>query len=85
LTQAQITLARTRIVAPEPGRVTKISAAAGAVAQPGQVLMIFVPERKWVTANYKETQLALMRPGLPADITIDAYPGRNFRGHVDSI
>jgi membrane fusion protein (multidrug efflux system) len=85
LTQAQITLARARIVAPEPGRATKISAAVGAIAQPGQVLMIFVPERKWVTANYKETQLTLLRPGLPADITIDAYPGHTFRGHIDSI
>jgi membrane fusion protein (multidrug efflux system) len=38
-----------------------------------------------VTANFKETQLALMRPGQPVDISIDAYPGRTFHGHVDSI
>ena len=85
LTQAQVALSRARIVAPEPGCATKISAAVGAIAQPGQVLMMFVPERKWITANFKETQLAGIRPGLPADITIDAYPGRTFRGHVDSI
>ena len=85
LALAQDNLERTRITAPEPGRATKISAAVGAVAQPGLILMMFVPERKWVTANFKETQLTLMRPGQKADITIDAYPGRVFPGHVDSI
>jgi membrane fusion protein (multidrug efflux system) len=38
-----------------------------------------------VTANFKETQLDLMRPGEPVDITIDAYPDRIFKGHIDSI
>jgi membrane fusion protein, multidrug efflux system len=85
LQQAQINLSRTHIVAGEAGRATKISAAVGAIAQPGQVLMMFVSESKWVTANFKETQLALMRPGEPVDIAIDAYPDEVFRGHVDSI
>jgi membrane fusion protein, multidrug efflux system len=85
LQQAQINLSRTHIVAGEAGRATKISAAVGAIAQPGQVLMMFVSENKWVTANFKETQLALMRPGEPVDIAIDAYPDEVFRGHVDSI
>ena len=85
LQHAKDNLGRTKLTAPEPGRATKISAAVGALAQPGQVLMIFVPENKWVTANFKETQLTSMRPGQPADIAIDAYPGRIFKGHVDSI
>jgi membrane fusion protein, multidrug efflux system len=85
LQQAEINLSRTHIVAREPGRATKISAAVGAIAQPGQVLLMFVTESKWVTANFKETQLALMRPGQPVDIAIDAYPDEVFRGHVDSI
>jgi membrane fusion protein, multidrug efflux system len=85
LQQAEINLSRTHIVAREAGRATKISAAVGAIAQPGQVLMMFVPENKWVTANFKETQLALMRPGAPVDIAIDAYPDEVFGGHVDSI
>jgi membrane fusion protein (multidrug efflux system) len=85
LQHAKDNLERTRLTAPEPGRATKISAAVGALAQPGQVLMIFLPENKWVTANFKETQLTDMRPGQPADISIDAYPGRVFKGHVDSI
>jgi membrane fusion protein, multidrug efflux system len=85
LQQAEINLSRTHIVAREAGRATKISAAVGAIAQPGQVLMMFVSENKWVTANFKETQLALMRPGEPVDIAIDAYPDEVFGGHVDSI
>ncbi len=81
----QINLTRTRISAPEPGRATLISAAAGTFAQPGAVLMMFVPKKIWVTANFKETQLSSMRPGQPVDISVDAYPGRIFGGHVGSI
>jgi membrane fusion protein (multidrug efflux system) len=83
--QAQVNLDRTRILAPETGRVTKLSAAVGGFAQPGQALMMFVPNTVWVTANFKEIQLDLMRPGQPVDISVDAYRGRVFRGHVDSI
>jgi len=85
LMQAKTNLARTRITAPETGRATRISAAVGDVAQPGAALMLFVPTNVWVTANFKETQLDLMRPGQPVDITVDAYPGEVFHGHVDSI
>ena len=85
LVQARNNLERTTILAPEPGRITKISAAIGGTAQPGQILLLFVPERKWVTANFKETQLTLMRTGQPVDIAIDAYPDRKFVGHIDSI
>ena len=46
---------------------------------------MFVPRDIWITANYKESQLALMHPGQPVDIEIDAFPDRDFRGHVDSI
>jgi membrane fusion protein, multidrug efflux system len=83
--QAQTNLARTVIAAPIDGRVTKLSAAQGAYAPVGTALMMFVPRDVWVTANFKETQLADMRPGQPVDIVADAYPGRTFQGHVDSI
>jgi membrane fusion protein, multidrug efflux system len=83
--QAHANLARTTVNAPTAGRVTKITAAKGAYAQTGQSLMMFVPRDLWVTANYKESQLAYMRPGQPVELRIDAYPGRSFRGHVDSI
>lgn len=83
--QAETNLARTAITAPTAGRLTKLSAARGAYAQVGQVLTMFVPTEVWVTANFKETQLTYMRPGQEVQIAVDAYPGRIFRGHVDSI
>jgi membrane fusion protein (multidrug efflux system) len=85
LAQAQANLDRTRITAPAAGRAARISAAVGGFAQPGQALMMFVPQNVWVTANFKETQLTDMRPGQHVDISVDAYPQRVFAGHVDSI
>jgi membrane fusion protein, multidrug efflux system len=55
------------------------------VVQAGQPLVAIVPlEDIWVTANYKENQLRHMRPGQPAEISVDAT-GKTYRGHVDSI
>ena len=85
LAQAATNLSRTIITAPVAGRVTQLTAAKGAYAAVGQALMMFVPRDVWVTANFKETQLDLMRPGQPVDIEIDAYPDRTFEGHVDSV
>jgi membrane fusion protein (multidrug efflux system) len=83
--QADTNLSRTVITAPTAGRVTKLTAAKGAYAQPGQSLMMFVPRDVWVTANFKETQLAEMRPGQGVDIEVDAYPNHPLHGHIDSI
>jgi membrane fusion protein (multidrug efflux system) len=85
LEQAEANLARTTVTAPVEGRVTKLTAAKGDYAAIGQALMMFVPREVWITANFKETQLDLMRPGQPVDIEIDAYPDHTFSGHVDSI
>ena len=82
---AQANLDRTVITAPAAGRVTKLTAAKGAYAQIGQALMMFVPREMWITANFKETQLAYMRPGQGVDISIDAFPDRSFHGRVDSL
>lgn len=84
LQQAQANQDRTVLTAPVAGRVANLSAARGAYASPGQSLMMLVPREVWVTANFKETQLDLMRAGQPVSISIDAYPGRDFPGHVDS-
>lgn len=85
LDKARDDLDRTTISAPTAGRIANLSVAKGSYAQPGQALMSLVPNQVWVTANFKETQLADMRPGQPVDIEIDAYPDRVFHGHVDSI
>jgi len=85
LEQAQVTLGRTELTAPVAGYVTQLTAAKGQYAAAGQALMMFVPRDVWVTANFKETELALLRPGQPVDIAVDAFPKRTFRGHVDSV
>jgi len=83
--QAQLELSYTTIVAPVAGRITQKSVEPGAYVQVGQPLLSIVPDHLWVVANFKETQLHTMRPGQPVTITVDAYPNRTFRGHVDSI
>jgi membrane fusion protein, multidrug efflux system len=85
LEQAKINLSRTVIKAPVAGRVTRLTAAKGDYAAVGQALTMFVPRHVWVTANFKETELTDVRPGAPVEIRVDAYPGRVFQGHVDSI
>ena len=58
----------------------------GQFVQPGQRLMTIVPVQAiYIEANYKETQIGLMRPGQPATIEVDALPGVEFHGSVDSI
>jgi membrane fusion protein (multidrug efflux system) len=84
--QAELNLQYTRIMAPVSGVVSRKTVEVGEVIQPGQPLLAVVPlEDVWVTANFKETQLKQMRPGQPAVISVDAYGGREFRGHVDSM
>jgi membrane fusion protein, multidrug efflux system len=83
--QAELNLNYTRIVAPVDGVVAKRSVQPGEYVTPGQQLLAVVPlDDIWVTANFKETQLRKMRPGLPVEIYVDAY-GRTFRGHVESL
>lgn len=86
LDQAQLNLSYTTIVAPVDGVVGKRSVQVGANVSSGQDLMAIVPLREiWVTANFKETQLAHMRPGQSAKLKVDTYGGRKWDGHVTSI
>ncbi len=63
----------------------ELSGGAGEFAQVGTNLSMFVPDEIWVAANFKETQLDVMRPGEPVTIHVDAYPERAIRGHVASV
>ncbi len=83
--QAQVTLGDLRLTAPVSGQVVNRQVNVGSYVAPGTQLMAIVPDRMWVTANFKETQLTLMRIGQPVTIKVDAYPDVAFRGHVDSI
>jgi membrane fusion protein, multidrug efflux system len=85
LAQAELNLSYTAVAAPMTGRVTQRTVESGNYVQTGQALLALVPEQVWVVANFKETQLKNMRPGQPATIEVDAYPGRTFKAHVDSI
>ena len=76
-------LAYCTIRAPATGRIGSKTVETGNRINTGSALMAVV-EDVWVTANFKETQLGEMRPGQPAEITIDAIPGKTFRGVVDS-
>ncbi|WP_291690202.1 HlyD family secretion protein [Bradyrhizobium sp.] len=85
LDQAKLNLGYTRVTAAQAGRVVKLSGAVGTFATAGQSLMMFVPDEVWIVANYKETQLAYMRPGQPVEFTIDAYRSRKLTGRVASV
>jgi membrane fusion protein, multidrug efflux system len=82
---AKLDLSYTTVTAAQAGRVVSLSAAIGQYAQAGTTLTMFVPDEKWVAANFKETQLDAMRPGQSVAMTIDAYPERTIRGHVASV
>ncbi len=86
LDQAQLNLSYTRIVAPVDGVIGKRSVNVGDNVATGQDLMAVVPLNDvWVTANFKETQLAHMQPGQPVKIKVDTYGSRKWNGHVTSI
>jgi membrane fusion protein (multidrug efflux system) len=82
---AQVNLGYCRIYAPADGRVTQRTVEVGNYVQTGATMFMLVSPEVWVTANFKETQLRLMRPGQPVTIKIDAYSNLELQGRVDSI
>jgi len=84
LKDAEQQLAYNRILAPVSGRIGKRTIEVGQRVQPGQQLTAIVQENVWVTANFKETQLADLRAGQHVKVTIDAIPGKTLVGQVDS-
>ena len=85
LDTATLNQSYSKVYAPEDGRVTRKSVAAGDYVQAGQSMFALVPDDVWITANFKENQIGLMRPGQPVEIDVDALPGHEFEGRVDSI
>jgi len=83
---ARLQLGYATLLAPYAGVVAKRNAEPGSLVQIGQNLMSVVPETNvWVTANLKETQLAKVAVGDPAEFKVDAYPGVKFHGKVESL
>ncbi|MDH6233453.1 membrane fusion protein (multidrug efflux system) [Mesorhizobium soli] len=85
LDQANLNLSWTVVNAPQSGWVTKRNVEQGNFVTAGQQIMSIVTPDVWITANFKESQLADMRPGQKVQISVDGYPRLDLRGHVDSI
>ena len=83
--QDELNLSYTKIYAAADGKITNRSVEQGNYVQTAQPMFAIVPEKMWIVANFKETQLANMKPGQPVKIKIDTYGGKNFEGKVDSI
>lgn len=85
LNQAKLQLSYTKLSAPVNGRIAKKSVEIGQRVEPGQTLVSIVQDESWIMANYKETQVGRMRVGQEAEIKIDAFPDRVFKGTVNSL
>jgi membrane fusion protein (multidrug efflux system) len=85
LATAEINLSYTDLTAPQDGQITRRNVDLGTFVQAGQQVFYIVTPQVWVTANFKETQLADMKPGQHVTMNIDAYPKLRLQGHVDSI
>ena len=82
---AKLQQSYTKVTASEDGLVTKLSVQAGQMIQIGQPLAELVPDRTYVVANFKETQVGRMRSGQKARVRIDAFPGVELEARVESV
>ncbi|MHB8354619.1 MAG: efflux RND transporter periplasmic adaptor subunit, partial [Burkholderiales bacterium] len=87
LDRAALNLSYTAITAPQEGIVTKVEQ-----LQVGDYINAATPvfalvsnQKAWIEANFKETELTRMLPGQKSTIEVDAYPGKTFHGHVQSM
>ncbi|MWL90543.1 MULTISPECIES: HlyD family secretion protein [unclassified Cupriavidus] len=86
LQKAVLNVSYTHIVAPFDGMVGQRSARVGAYVSAGTPLMAIVPlDDIYVVANFRETQLARMKPHQSVTIQVDGNPEKSFRGHLDSV
>jgi membrane fusion protein (multidrug efflux system) len=84
--QAELNLENTQIKAPSDGFIAKKSVEQGQLASPGVPLIGFVDAGdRWVTANFKETEIETIKIGSKADVDVDAISKHGFLGHVVSI
>lgn len=78
-----VDIADRRIVSPADGKIVMTFVRRGEHVSPGQrILMFHDPDRIWVEANVKETDIRLLRSGMKAEIRVDAYPGKVYPGEV---
>ncbi len=82
LQSANIALGYTTIVAPSSGYIATRNVLPGQMIGPGTTIVSLVEQVPWVQANFKETQLTRIRAGDVAEIKIDAFPSRSWKGRV---
>ena len=86
LDAAKLNLSYTYIIAPTDGYISKKNIQIGQLINVGQAMFSIVDESElWITANFKETQIENMKVGQPVVISVDAYPGKEFEGTIESI
>lgn len=85
MNQARLNLEYTNVVAPNTGIVTNRRIEKGSYVSIGSPLFAIVPDKIWIVANFKENQVGQMKPGQKVTIKVDAYKGKTFNGHIDSI
>ncbi len=85
LIQAKLNLEWCIVRAPQDGWITRRNVEKGNYVTPGQQVFSIVSPEVWITANFKENQLARMRAGQHVKLSIDAYPSLKLDGHIDSV
>lgn len=81
---ARIDLSNTKIIAPQDGILGEIGAKPGQYVNIGAQLTNLVPDKKWIIANFKETQFYGMKAGLPVTFTVDALNHEKMTGHIEA-
>lgn len=81
---ARIDLSNTKIIAPQDGVLGEIGAKPGQYVNIGAQLTNLVPDKKWIIANFKETQFYSMKAGLPVTFTVDALNHEKMTGHIEA-
>jgi len=83
---AELNVGYCQVRAPFPARVTNLNISRGEYARAGEEVFALVDTRAWyVLANFQESYLASIRPGMAAEVSLIAYPGHRFRGTVQGI
>ena len=83
MSRQEVDIADRVIASPADGKVVMTFLRKGEHVSPGQrIAMFHDPNEIWVEANVKETDIGLLKPGMKADIRVDAYPGKVFGGEV---
>ena len=85
LDQAQTTKNYSSIIAPMDGQLGEVTPRIGQYVAAGSQLLYLIPQKTWLIANFKETQIANMQIGQPATFTVDALGKQKFSGRVEQI